>query len=133
MAESRTTFEIERRRLARYFRVRWLPPLAVVFSLLALSTLPGADGDMFHPAVLTSLGVLAVLVTSTYMIAGLHVDSLKYWIDGTTLRTWLWDIQGLPFSLIGQQRHVIQDKECEPAKPPWACKADKATADGKTG
>ena len=86
MAESPTTFEIERRRVTRYFRVRWVLPLAVVFSFLALSTFPAADGDVFHPAVLASLGVLAVVVMLTFIIAALHANSLKYWIDGTTLR-----------------------------------------------
>ena len=31
-------------------------------------------------------------------------------------------------SLIGQQRHVMQDNECELALPPFDSKADKATA-----
>jgi hypothetical protein len=46
------------------------------------------------------------------------------------------DIQVLPFSLIGQERHVkrhvMHDEECELAQPPFESKADKATAAEKT-
>ncbi len=86
MTDSRITFEIEPRRLIRYFRVRWGLPLAVVCSLMALSILSDANGNVFYPVALTSLGAITVVVMSTHMVAPLHVKSLEYWIDGTTLR-----------------------------------------------
>jgi membrane protein YdbS with pleckstrin-like domain len=85
MAE-RTTFQIEASRLIRYFRIRWCFPVAIVFSLFVLSTLPAANGDVFHPAVLTSFAILATVLVSTLVLAPLHVNSLEYWIEGTTLR-----------------------------------------------
>ncbi len=82
----RMAFQIEASRLTWYFRIRWCLPIAIVFSLFVLSTIPAANGDVFHPAVLTSLAAVATVLISMLAFIPWHVNSLEYWIEGTTLR-----------------------------------------------
>ncbi|NOX56252.1 MAG: PH domain-containing protein, partial [Planctomycetes bacterium] len=86
MIDGSTQFDIESSRLIRYFRIRWSLPVAIVYSLVPLSVLPAANGNVFHPAVLAVTAIAAIIVISTLITAPLYVRSLRYWIEGTTLR-----------------------------------------------
>lgn len=86
MSDHRIVFEIEAARLTRYFRILWCLPVVILLLAAAICLFRPGERHVLHPAVITMLTILAVTLLSAFVLAPLHVRSLEYWIEGTTLR-----------------------------------------------
>lgn len=84
MANQTTPFEIDASRLTQYFRIRWCIPLAILLAVVVIPML--LDGDPASPSILVALGILVAAIIAALIVAPWYVESLDYWIEGTTLR-----------------------------------------------